>query len=101
MVVISFKINQDYIAKTLCEKKEEKENTCNGHCHLKKQLKKISETENSTLPNTYKEKIELVFIQPEFTFSFFQLKPNKPSFSFYLENEIPKISYDIFHPPLS
>ena len=71
VVLISFKINQEYIAKTLCEKKEEKENTCNGQCHLKKELKKVSETEtDSTVPNMYKEKIELVFIQPEFTFSF-------------------------------
>lgn len=85
----------------LCEKKEEKENTCNGHCHLKKELKKVSETEtDSNLPNSYKEKIELVFIQPEFTFSFFQNKINKPSFSFYIENEIAIISHDIFHPPV-
>lgn len=99
--MICFKINQDYIAKTLCEKKEEKENTCNGHCHLKKELKKVSETENDpNIPTTYKEKIELVFIQPEFTFSFFQIKINKPSFSFYMENETLTITHDIFHPPL-
>lgn len=95
-------MNQDYIAKTLCEKKEEKENTCNGQCHLKKELKKISETEtDSTIPNTYKEKIELVFIQPGFTFSFYNLKSSKSSFSFYMESEIPTISTRIFHPPLS
>jgi hypothetical protein len=93
-------MNQEYIAKMLCEKKEVKENTCNGHCHLKKELKKVSETENdSNLPTSYKEKIELVFIQPEFTFSFFEIKNNKPSFSFYKENEISTISHDIFHPP--
>lgn len=101
-VVISFKINQDYIAKTLCEKKEEKENTCNGHCHLKKELKKISETENnSNIPNTYKEKMELVFIQPEFTFSIYRFQTPKTSFSFYTESEIPTITTRIFHPPLS
>ncbi len=101
VVVISFKINQDYIAKTLCEKKEEKENTCNGHCHLKKELKKVSETENdSNLPITYKEKMELVFIQPELTFSFIKFKTPRTSFSFYTESEIPTISHAIFHPPL-
>ena len=100
-VVISFKINQDYIAKTLCEKKEEKENTCNGQCHLKKELKKVSETDNdSTIPNMYKEKIELVFIQPEFTFSFYNIQSPKTSFSFYKESEIPTLTNRIFHPPL-
>jgi hypothetical protein len=94
-------MNQEYIAKTLCEKKEEKENTCNGQCHLKKELKKVSETEtDSTIPNMYKEKIELVFIQPELTFSFINFKTAKTSFSFYTENEIPTITNRIFHPPL-
>jgi hypothetical protein len=101
-VVISFKINQDYISKTLCEKKEEKVNTCNGHCHLKKELKKVSETENeSNLPISYKEKMELVFIQPEFTFSFYNFQSPKSSFSFYTESDIPTISNRIFHPPLT
>lgn len=100
-MVISFKINQDYIAKTLCEKKEEKENTCNGHCHLKKELKKVSETENdSNIPNTYKEKMDLVFIQPEFTFSFYNIPTPKTSFSFYTESEISTLTSRIFHPPL-
>lgn len=94
-------MNQNYIAKNLCEKKEEKENTCNGHCHLKKEMKKVSETENdSTAPNTYKEKIELVFIQPEITFSFYNFKTTTTSFSFYIENETSTISNAIFHPPL-
>lgn len=86
----------------LCEKKEEKENTCNGHCHLKKEMKKVSETENdSNLPNTYKEKMDLVFIQPEFTFSIYNFQTLKSSFSFYLESEIPTLTTRIFHPPLA
>ena len=94
-------MNQDYIAKMLCEKKEEMENTCNGHCHLKKELKKVSETEtDSKLPISYKEKIELVFIQPEFTFTFYTLKTSKTSFSFYTESKIPTLTNRIFHPPL-
>ena len=102
VVVISFKMNQDYIAKMLCEKKEEKENTCNGHCHLKKELKKVSETENdSNLPISYKEKMELVFIQPEFTFTFYNFQTPKSSFSFYIESKIPTQTNRIFHPPLT
>ena len=44
-IVVSFKINQDSIAKTLCVKKEVKNNTCQGKCHLKKQLDKANEEE--------------------------------------------------------
>jgi hypothetical protein len=37
-VAIDFALHQEEIAKTLCEKKEEPKATCNGRCHLKKQL---------------------------------------------------------------
>ena len=100
-IVISFKINQDYIAKTLCEKKEVKENTCNGHCHLKKELKKVAETETeSTLPELHKEKTELVQFESDFTFSFYPKSSKKSSFSFYKESNLTFISKAIFHPPI-
>ena len=39
-IYVSFKINQDRIAKTLCVQKEIKNNCCKGKCHLEKELKK-------------------------------------------------------------
>ena len=38
LTFLSFKLNQDYIAKYLCEKKDEANNSCCGSCYLKKKL---------------------------------------------------------------
>ena len=43
---LNFKMNQSFIAKNLCVKKEIKENTCKGKCHLKKELEKVQTQEN-------------------------------------------------------
>lgn len=41
MVLVEFKMNQDFIAENLCVEKEIIESTCNGKCQLKKELKKV------------------------------------------------------------
>jgi len=46
VVVINFEFNKATIAKTKCVKRFEKKNTCQGKCHLKKQLKKAEEAES-------------------------------------------------------
>lgn len=44
LVLIDFKIRQDVIVQTLCIQKDEVKNTCNGKCHLAKQLEKSEES---------------------------------------------------------
>jgi hypothetical protein len=58
---VSFNVNQDTIAKTLCLKKETKNNTCKGRCHLKKQLDKVDEEEKKQVPTNPKEKVEVLY----------------------------------------
>lgn len=70
-VYVSFKINQERIARTLCEKKDSEENTCHGKCHLKKQLAKAGEHEQKQLPANQKETIELLFNHQHDLFDFF------------------------------
>lgn len=41
-------MNQDLISKTICEKRFEKINHCNGKCHLKKVLQQEEQRENSS-----------------------------------------------------
>lgn len=60
-IILSFKINQDIIAKTLCIKKEIKNNTCKGNCQLKKQLAKADEKEQEQTPSNQKEKYEVLY----------------------------------------
>lgn len=44
---IYWKINQTFIAKTLCENRDKPQMHCNGKCYLYKQLKKAEEAENA------------------------------------------------------
>jgi hypothetical protein len=69
-IVVSFKINQESIAKTLCVKKEVENNTCQGKCHLKKQLDKADEEEKKQAPTNTKEKVEVLYCHTQTPFYF-------------------------------
>lgn len=60
-VYVSFKINQESIAKTLCLQKEVKRNCCQGSCHLKKELAKTDDQQNTPVPIAAKKNVELQF----------------------------------------
>jgi hypothetical protein len=55
-----YEMNKEYIAKNLCENKEKPKSTCNGKCHLAKELKKQDTKENQT-SNSQKERYENQF----------------------------------------
>jgi hypothetical protein len=69
-IYVSFKINQDYIAKTLCEKRELKENCCQGSCKLKEKLSNADKEEKSPSPSISKEKMETFYCISKAPFSF-------------------------------
>jgi hypothetical protein len=101
-IYVSFKINQDVIAKTLCVKKEIKNNCCQGKCHLKKQLDKADEEEQKQAPTNTKEKLEVLYcsIQKPFDFlkqTVFYKKQSLGNYNtgFYISSFIS----DIFRPP--
>jgi hypothetical protein len=101
-IVVSFKFNQESIAKTLCVKKEIKNNTCQGKCYLKKQLDKANEEEQKQAPNNIKEKVEVLYcsIQKPFDFlkqTVFYEKQSLGNYNsgFYISSFIS----DIFRPP--
>lgn len=62
-IYVSFMINQNYIAKTLCVQKEVKNNCCKGKCHLEMELKKADEHQKKQIPQLLKEKSEVLFCQ--------------------------------------
>ena len=57
-VFISFKINQDFIAKNLCENRTKPSLHCDGKCHLMKKLKQVDKEEKKQTSKTIKEKLE-------------------------------------------
>jgi hypothetical protein len=101
-ILIDFKMNQDYIAKALCISKDKPVNTCNGKCHLSKQLEKAEEQEKKQTPANKTEKLELVYYYSRSSFEFSvyaRVNSGKPNFA--LQNEFYSSAFvaDIFHPP--
>ncbi len=58
VVLSKFFMQQDYIAKVLCIKKNEKKNTCNGNCYLKMQLDKTAAKESDVPLTSFKFKFD-------------------------------------------
>ncbi len=59
-ILISFKINQDYIAEFLCIEKDIPESTCQGCCQLKKKLDE-QEEKKQEVPESSNRKSEIQF----------------------------------------
>jgi len=97
-----FKINQNEIAKTLCVLKEQKNNTCNGNCVLKAELKKQAENEekHSAL---LKEKTDSIYTITEIQYNFavVNIAETTPIPSFCKIAETKSILFSIFRPPIS
>lgn len=102
-ILLTFKLRQEYIAKNLCVQRNKKVNTCNGKCHLKKELKKSAEQESETskpYPAKTKTKtFDSPFLNNLFSFVFY-------SFLFKKDSQIELASTftsdyiaDIFIPP--
>ena len=101
VIYLTFKINQDEISKTLCIKKEVKNNSCNGKCYLAKQLKKAAEKEKQESSNV-KEKQEVVYTQTASNYNFtpiFTIEKTRMMVSRYCEKS-KSVAVSIFHPPL-
>ncbi len=64
-IMVDFNIHRDYIARVLCINKDKPQSSCNGKCHLKKQLKKVSESSEEDKPKIFKEVSALNLLMPE------------------------------------
>jgi hypothetical protein len=100
--VAYYRVNQDYIAKNLCENRDKPMLNCNGQCYLAKQLKAAEEKEQKSNSERLEKMPEVVLafqsIQPIFTASFLQILVVEDHFTtpvFVLSGE----SKGLFHPP--
>jgi hypothetical protein len=97
-IVLNFELNKDYYAKVLCVKKNIAGNKCNGHCHLKKELRAEDQRENKA-PSSSQVKYEVNYLN---TFSeklsFFIPQLSVLNFYFKVKNEI-QFSGSVFRPP--
>ena len=100
-ILISFRLNQESIAKNLCVLRKVKNNSCHGCCQLKKRLAEKEKQEQKQLPKGSTEKNNL---SPDYFFK-------KTDYSFYLSSSLtgPYKNIDcslpnrspkaLFHPP--
>lgn len=97
-IYISFKINQDYIARVLCVNKNKPMLNCNGKCYLAKKLKQAEQREQKkvllkTLEfNLWCEACYSLAFPPQISLLFV-------GSSFYLEKAPLASNMSIFHPP--
>lgn len=98
LIVIHFKLNQDYIEKNYCVNKTKPKLQCHGQCQLKKELQKTSDTNLENL-SIYKH-IELIPLK----INIFKIEKiefrEKLKISFYIEDLfIQNFVKRILHPP--
>ena len=100
LVMLDFELNQDYIAKNLCENRNKPCCHCNGKCYLKKQLNKADkETSNGTTSQKNQEDV-LFFAEEKNTV-------NLPFTEAIITNHFPRnysfahqnLYVSVFHPP--
>ncbi len=100
IIYANFELNKDYIAKNLCVKKDIPKNTCNGRCHLKKQLKEEEKREQPPPVRNLKEVKEFqLFFQQLSPFEFIDFLSIQQPYTRCQFSELTAPSFSIFHPP--
>jgi len=99
LILVDFKIHQDFIAEVLCINRDQPELQCNGQCHLQEKLSEQQEQEQQA-PNRAEEKIQLFFLEslpafwlPYLTNRMITFLPYQPHLQGLLSAD------DFFHPP--
>lgn len=89
-ILISFELNKEYIVENLCIEKDKEVNTCQGSCHLNKELEKITpasdDESNNQAPNLKESNINFFFAEMVSKSSF--------EFLFLIQNEYPSINFN-------
>lgn len=97
--MISFYIQQDYIAKNICVNRFDLIPICAGQCFLTNQLKK-SDKQEQNIPDIKLKDTQLFFIQTfNFTLHFPKTSVSRPIQYFQSKNPINAFIGSVFHPP--
>ena len=98
IIIVSFKINQTSIAKTLCVQRNVKHNSCCGRCQLKKRLE---ESEKQEIPLRLCEKFSfLVYTVNEIGYTLsFPSASKEQKYMLFNQMLCTTNSKEHFHPP--
>jgi hypothetical protein len=97
MIVASFEVNRAVIAKTLCVKRNQTGNSCNGKCYLKKQLD--TESKKTNCLSSDKALSETQFIEQVASVFFNLIQISSFYFVPYQKDSPIQLYCSIFHPP--
>lgn len=102
VIYTQFKLAQDEISRTICVQRDNKINSCKGHCELRKSLKKYNDNENRMNRTNLKEKAELVYTATTLNYQVHSIVIPQTRKSFFLTfNKKPRaIAFALFRPPL-
>jgi len=100
-IIISFKINQEYIAKNLCVQRNVKNNCCHGCCQLKKRLAENDKQEQKQLPRGSNEKniLPTDYFCKELNETIYISSVKKCNYNNYSSSLLAVTVGSIFHPP--
>lgn len=98
LIFVSFKLNQDYIAKNLCVEKEVEGSTCKGCCQLKKKLDEQKEQKKDMVPLP-ENKQDLIFFAESLAFNLFTTETSNLLQINNFNNYVFSINESVFHPP--
>jgi hypothetical protein len=100
IVLLNYKINEDYIAKNLCENQKNPISCCRGKCYLGKQLAKDENQEQSPTKGGQREQAEVLwFLQNTNQVSFYYPVMLKSNYSLFLVGKTQEFSSSSFRPP--
>ncbi|MEP7143172.1 MAG: hypothetical protein ABI707_09900 [Ferruginibacter sp.] len=101
MMLLSYEVNKNLIAKTLCVNRDKPMNGCNGKCYLKKQLDKAAKEDGATNSNTRNNRDEVLFAEEAKKISthFFAEKNSRPYINSNPSFTLQSGHGSIFHPP--
>lgn len=101
-VVLSFRINREYIAKNLCENRDRPKFQCKGRCVLMKKMKEEQKKERES-PGNLKIEVTSLDLSSKTFFATTTVPAVVSSNSYYpAKNTGTPVdrSVDVFHPPL-
>ncbi len=102
LIYLDFKLNQDFIAKSLCESKDKPQSSCGGACYLAKKIKAQEKKEKKESRNETREKSEVLFCVNDFSSTQKDIfKKQNRSNKFPTIRNLTGLDFfqDIFHPP--
>ncbi|HWY13437.1 MAG TPA: hypothetical protein VN026_19065 [Bacteroidia bacterium] len=99
IIFVNFEMNRTFIAKNLCEKKNERNNCCKGSCQLKKQLADDDKKEQAPSNNLKEVKEFQLFCQQQLPHAFILPLMFERNFITYQSTKTKGVAFSVFHPP--